>query len=215
MTPRINIHHRHKYLTRRPDPFFDQADKLHAERIGQVLILSNFLHSELCEIFQSLVNPADKNIGKILWVRLNSDSSQRSALRSLVNVARIKKTLRTQILWTLNHTEKLAEQRNKAAHIKIGYLASIDGPIPMPDPFHTEAKDFQWLESNWPRILKLLQADYRQLSAYANAINAEISDPGNYGPMPQRPKLSVHKLYEQFKKSRNQPLKNMRVRRKK
>ncbi len=161
--------------------------------LGKVVYAWNYLHEKLALLLVAVTDIDHRDVLLIKWHKLRDDGKQRRILTDAVKEANWTNipTAKEHLLWLLDRTNSLAEDRNDAVHAPTSLLIGSD-----PDKDHVMGAAFL---SSHPRAKRLegkvLLAEFawcercaEDLSVFAKQLEAAIRSPQHY-PLPERPVL--------------------------
>ena len=190
-----------------PRHFVKGANK-YAETTGTITWASNRLQSQLAMLFAVVITSKEKNHGPqelapgiAIWNALKSDGSQRDILKAAIVTMIPAHRLLKRLIWSVDMAGKLASYRNDAIHtpvmFKEGKKHTYDT---FPEPFTGQpARVARLLKVGHQELFRALIGDLLALGQYVNALRPEISNPGLFGPLPQRPKMQAPVLAGGYK----------------
>ena len=166
----------------------------YALQTGQVIAAWNDLQGEYQRWFIRLANEEKAPIGAALWHTLSNDQTQRDLLEAVLEVAplgfgRKNARLKTNLLWALKETRRLARYRNFAAHLPVDVEYAAGQRRVVPDAKTAKPTAIRALSFiGHRRLFRLLRGDLFVLASYVSAhyaVRFEISP----GVFPNRPRL--------------------------
>ena len=162
-----------------------------SQAIGELVWASNSAHSSVAVLFTFMVNPDDGKPGVAMWNVLRSDKAQRE-MAVAVATASLRRTshLCKSIVWSISKLNSLAELRNDAVHIDVGfdtatrpYLAKFHPISSLP----SRAERLQ-RERNLVKTFRVATGDILALGDYVFSLHLHRASPDRW-PLPRRPRL--------------------------
>jgi len=168
----------------------EAAELEYVTALGRVAHSWNHLHEALGSLFAFVLSKPIKTVAPI-WYSTNNDRAQREMLRAAIAKSEVlNDSQRKDIIWLLNATDRLANQRNSAIHAPCSFAIH--------EPTQTIVLHAHFYHGN-PRADDLLGKDilkefawYRArsetLKQFSHGIGASLNVYSRR-PWPERPKL--------------------------
>ena len=163
----------------------------YAIAVGELLWASNRAQASFADLFSVLVDATKLEIGLAIWLSIQTDKGQITALRALVATLNSPRTrLHQNIAWAVAASEKLAEIRNDAAHMATSPTMTIKGIEFIPNPVGNAPTRLKRRSgTDFIEILSRAKGDYIQVQQYVHDIFCHLAYPNPNYPLPLRPRL--------------------------
>jgi len=177
--------------SRRIPKIKEKVVQTHAQHVGEIVWASNALHSQLFDLFWTLVSKPNHLLDYNIWHCIQSDSTQREMLEGVAKaVLPAKSAMLKRIQWIIDSAGKLSRYRNDAVHTPITFIFRKGKLTLHPDYLSGRRPALERLaqkttEQRWPG----LRGDLIALSEFAFAVSVALNHPGKTGPLPRRPRL--------------------------
>ena len=177
--------------TRRPPTIWRRPVRRYAIAVGELVWASNRAQASLADLFSVLVDPKQLEAGLAIWLSMQSDKGQLSALRALLGARVPPKTrLHQSAHWAVTAIEKLTEIRNDAAHMATSPTMSSKGVVFVPNFIGNTATRLQRRSgTDFLKVFGHAKGDYVQVQQYVHEIFCHLAYPTERYPLPLRPKL--------------------------
>jgi len=163
---------RYVKVSRRLSPTVRSALRPFAKSVGELVWAYNLAHSRLAWFFNSMFRDTDKNIGRVMWLTLQSDHLQRqlliAALEAITPANPIERRMFKDVLWAAHKIDKLAQLRNDAVHM----VTKMNSQHPqweiLVEPTFTASKRAARLQAmkDMNKEFRLARSDLLQLTSY-------------------------------------------------
>ncbi len=163
----------------------------YAIAVGELLWAANSTQASLADLFSALVDSQQLDAGLAIWLSIQTDRGQLTALDALLGARATSKTrLHRSVRWAIAAVEKLAEVRNDAAHMATAPTMSVNGPTLIPSPIGNTASRLQRRSgTNFLELFGRAKGDYVQVQQYVHQIFCHLVFTTEPHPLPLRPKL--------------------------
>jgi hypothetical protein len=165
----------------------------YATAVGRVAHAWNFLQERLGRVFVA-VTRIDREIAAAIWYSTENDRTQRGMLKAAIMASpderwtSIHVSARDDLIWLIERTEAIAEQRNNAIHAPCTLVIDVGG-AEMAAPYyagHPRARRLRGakllIEFDWA------ERAAETLSLFAERVDAALSHAPSYS-WPDRPVL--------------------------
>ena len=163
----------------------------YAIAVGELVWAANRAQASLADLFSALVDPKQLDAGLAIWLSIQTDKGQLSALEAILR-ARTASTTRLyrSTHWAVAAVGKLAEIRNDAAHMATAPTMSGEGVALIPNPIANTATRLQRRSgTDFLELFGQAKGDYVQVQQYVHDIFCHLAYQNQHYPLPLRPKL--------------------------
>lgn len=169
--------------------FRDESFESIALALGQVALAWNDLHLSLSGLFGTVVHIGNGVMSGAIWNSLHSDKAQRDMLQAAITTNalgyELKNKTREEILWVLNRSQKLANDRNNALHVPL--VRAAEGEVVSFFGLGNQ-RALNLKDNNLERLFSCVYEDIMILSGYVDGIEESIRRPQIDFPI--RPRLT-------------------------
>jgi hypothetical protein len=168
----------------------------YATEIGHIAIAWNNLHENLALLFWHAIGPSKGAVPFAIWNVLSNDRTQRDVLKVAVEAFAFKdrpdsSRISADVLWLLNQSEKLADQRNNAVHGPITTLTNVatGETVVEPQTFFGNRRAKKLDKVDLISQLKWYRESIEVLARYAADLVREQPTSTTWPVRPQLPKM--------------------------